>query len=75
MEIMAWADGTGSCFVTLTAEEDKRVREILELPFSLVLVTVLPFGYRPDDFKGRGRPRRPLEAMVHEERFGNRIEV
>ena len=73
MEIMAWAEGMGTCFVTLTAEEEKRVRELLEIPSSLALVTVLPFGYRPDDFKGRGRPRRPLGEMVHEERFGNRI--
>ena len=34
------------------------------------LITVLPFGYRPDDFKGRGIPRKPLAEMVHFESFG-----
>lgn len=32
---------------------------------------VLPFGYRTDDFKGRGARRKPIAEMAHSERFGN----
>ena len=70
MEIMAWAEGMGTCFVTLTAEQEERIKGLLEIPRSMVLVTVLPFGYRSEDIKGRGTPRKPLSEMVHGERFG-----
>jgi nitroreductase len=71
MEIMAWAEGMGTCFVTLTDDERRQVMEILNIPESMDLVTVLPFGYRADSFRGRGAPRIPMSDMVHVEKFGN----
>ena len=71
MEIMAWAEGMGTCFVTLTDDERRQVCEILNIPDTMVLVTVLPFGYRRDDFRGRGSPRIPISDMVHMGKFGN----
>ena len=71
MEIMAWAEGMGTCFVTLTDDERRKVRGILNVPESMDLITVLPFGYRRDDFRGRGTPRIPMSDMVHAEAFGN----
>ena len=44
---------------------------MLKIPAALDLITVLPFGYRPDDFRGRGTPRKPLSEMVHSETFVN----
>ena len=51
MEIMAWSEGLGTCFVTLTEEERQKIVELLKIPAALDLITVLPFGYRPDDFR------------------------
>ena len=70
MEIMAWSEGMGTCFVTLTEDERGRVAELLTVPSGMDLITVLPFGYRADDFRGRGVPRKPLSEMVHNETFG-----
>ena len=71
MEVMAWAEGMGTCFVTLTDDENRRVCGILNIPETMDLITVLPFGYRRDDFQGRGAPRIPMSDMVHVEAFGN----
>ena len=71
MEIMAWAEGMGTCFVTLTDDERRKVCGILNIPEAMDLITVLPFGYRRDDFRGRGAPRIPMSDMVHVEAFGN----
>ncbi len=71
MELMAWSEGMGTCFVTLPDHEERRIKELLDIPPDLDLITVLPFGYRPDDVKSRGVPRKPLGEMVHIERFGS----
>ena len=72
MEMMAWSEGLGTCFVGLTLDDRERIGELLGIPPDMDLMTVLPFGYRPDDFKGRGIPRNPLSKMAHSERFGIR---
>ncbi len=73
MELIAWAEGLGTCFVGLrAAEQNHRVKELLGIPEELDLITVMPFGYRSDDFEGRGNPRKPLSEMAHIEKFGNR---
>ena len=70
MELMAWAVGLGTCFVTFTQTERQEIAELLEIPQGKSLITVLPFGFRRDDFKGRGVPRRPLAEIAYAERFG-----
>ncbi len=72
MEIMAWSEGMGTCFVTLTEAEREKIVEMLEIRADMELITVLPFGYRSDEFRGRGIPHKPLSEMVHNETFGNR---
>ena len=69
MEIMAWSEGLGTCFVTLTADEREEIVELLGIPAAMDLITILPFGYRHDDFQGRGVPRKPLSEIVHSETF------
>ena len=72
MELAAWAEGLGTCFVGLRVEEQNRqVKELLRIPAEMELITVLPFGYRADDFRGRGVPRKPLSEIAHFETFGN----
>lgn len=70
MEVMAWSEGMGTCFVTLPDDENRRIKEVLDIPMEMDLITVLPFGYRTDDFKGRGIPRKAMVEMVHLDTFG-----
>ena len=72
MEIMAWSEGLGTCFVTLTVDEREKIKGLLGIPSGVDLITVMPFGYRPDNFKSRGIPREPLSEMAHSESFGNK---
>ena len=47
MELVAWEEGLGTCFVGLpTAEQQRGVKELLGIPDGVHLITVLPFGYR-----------------------------
>ena len=71
MELMAWSEGMGTCFVTLTPEQNASVKELLDIPDGVELITVLPFGYRLDGFHGRGIPRKFVSEFVHTERYGN----
>ena len=70
MEIMAWSEGMGTCFVTLTEDEREKIAELLTIPSGMDLITVLPFGYRSGEFRARGVPRKRLSEMVHSETFG-----
>lgn len=74
MELVAWEEGLGTCFVGLRIEEQNRaVKRLLGIPDDFVLVTILPFGYRKDTNMGaQGRKnRKPLSQVAHGERFGN----
>ncbi len=76
MELAAWAEGLGTCFVGLrVAEQNRQVKELLGIPDQVELVTVLPFGYRPQDMRGTGRKqRKSLDEVTHGDRFGQRYE-
>lgn len=70
MELMAWSQGIGMCFVGVRDPEQQRaVKELLNVPEAMELVTVLPFGYRDEGVKRQGTPRVPMEEIVHWERF------
>lgn len=64
------AAGLGACLTTLPLWNVRRVRRVLGLPRSVLPVAVIPVG-RP---RGRYGPttRRPLEDVVHLNRYGNR---
>lgn len=71
MELVAWDEGLGTCFVGMREEgQQEQVKELLGIPQHMELITVLPFGYRPEDFAGRGVPRKPMSEMAHGEKFG-----
>ena len=72
MELTAWDEGLGTCFVGLRAEAQQvAIKELLGIPPELELITVLPFGYRAERPAGRvGTPRKPLAEIAHRERFG-----
>ncbi|MDH3598551.1 MAG: nitroreductase family protein [Candidatus Tectomicrobia bacterium] len=71
MELMAWAEGLGTCFVGIRAEEQQNaIKELLGIPREMELITVLPFGYRPESRRAGGTPRKPMAEIVHSEKFG-----
>ncbi len=73
IELVAWEEGLGTCFVGLrVAEQNRRIKKLLGIPDSLELVTVLPFGYRLDGNDGSHgiKNRKPLSEIAHSERFG-----
>ena len=73
MELVAWEEGMGTCFVGLrSSEQNNAVKEMLGIPDHLVLLTVLPFGYRRSANMGRlgRRNRKSLSEVAHDGRFG-----
>ncbi len=72
MELVAWSEGLGTCFVGLRAEEQQvALKELLGIPSEMELITILPFGYREEGFTGRGLPRKPMSEIAHSEKFGH----
>ena len=72
MELAAWSEGVGGCFVGLGGEENRKVKELLGIPGDLQLMTVMPFGYPTEAAAGGGKRRKPLSELAHRERFGQK---
>ena len=71
MELMAWSEGVGMCFVGVREEDQqKAVKGLLGIPEKMELITLLPFGYRADTPKPPGTPRKPMSEIIHWEKFG-----
>lgn len=74
MELMAWAEGVGTCFVGVRTEDQQRgIKELLGIPPEMELICIMPFGYRAQAQAGQrrgGAPRKPMSEMAHGERFG-----
>jgi len=71
MELVAWSEGLGTCFVGVRIEEQQiAVNELLNIPSDLELITIMPYGYRPTSINRTGTPRKDLADMVHREKFG-----
>jgi len=62
--------GLGTCWIGWFREE--RIRTILDIPERIRVSALLAIGY-PADTPARKRGRKPLEAIVHSERWGNRF--
>jgi nitroreductase len=58
-------EGLGACFVG--AFEDAKVVRLLGLPSHVLPVAIIPVGHPAESPRGRGR--RPLAAVVHDERW------
>lgn len=73
MELIAWSEGLGTCFVGVrAAEQQQAIAELLGIPEGMELITILPFGYRVEGARGQGTPRKPMAEIAHKERFGER---
>ncbi len=73
MELAAWSEGLGTCFVGIRDEQQTEVKALLGITEGYELITVLPFGYRIIRPEGTGTPRKPMAEMTHGERFGEEL--
>ena len=72
MLLAGWADGVGSNWVGFGGLESARA--LLDIPDSLDVLALLPFGY-PARAVGRGKKqRKPLRDVAHLEKYGRRFE-
>ena len=68
MVLAAWSLGIGSCWVTNFYEDG--VKELLNAPQRMKLVTVMPFGYPVEPKTSRKKIRKPMNEILHYEKFG-----
>jgi nitroreductase len=72
--LAAWAHGVGSSIGWLVGEGRAAAKEILGIPESRTVRTVISFGYPAAGVRRSrtGPARKPLSEIVHEERYGRR---
>ena len=74
MELMAWSQGIGMCFVGVRdANQQQAVKNLLSIPEAMELITLLPFGYRAERTNSPGTPRTPMGEIIHWESFGEKV--
>ena len=68
MALAAWNEGVGTCWIG--AIEREKVKEVLNIPRNLHVLTILPFGY-PEEFTvKRKKIRKSADEVFHWEKFG-----
>lgn len=68
MMLTAWSEGVGSNWVGFRGLDP--IKDLLNIPDEYEILAVVPFGY-PADNIGRGKKnRKPLQAVISRERFG-----
>ncbi len=71
MALAGWNEGVGCCWIG--AIDRDRVKELLGIPKTLHVLTILPFGY-PEQFTvKRKKNRKSLDEVVHREKFGVKL--
>jgi nitroreductase len=71
MALAGWNEGVGCCWIG--AIDRQKVKELLNIPPKLHVLTILPFGY-PEQFTvKRKKNRKSLEEISHREKFGVKL--
>ncbi|MEM3549847.1 MAG: nitroreductase family protein [Candidatus Bathyarchaeia archaeon] len=65
LHLAAYSMGLGTCWVGAFREEE--ARKILEIPYGIRPVAIIPVGYPAEKPPPRGR--RPLKQIIHYEKF------
>ena len=74
MELMAWSQGIGMCFVGVrAADQQEAIKKLLRIPEAMELITLLPFGCVAEGAGRPGTPRVPMGEIVHWESFGEKV--
>jgi nitroreductase len=68
MELAGWNEGVGTCWIGSMNRD--RIKEILGIPPSLHLLTILPFGYPAQADAPRQRTKKRPAEVCHWGRFG-----
>jgi len=66
MVLVAHEAGLGTCWVA--AFDEKKVKEVLDIPKEVRLIAMLPLGY-PAEQKGEVTDRKSLDEIIHYERW------
>lgn len=71
MALAGWSEGVGCCWIGAINRE--RVKDMLNIPQNLHVLTILPFGY-PEQFTvKRKKNRKALGEVAHREKFGVKL--
>ena len=68
MELAGWNEGVGTCWIGSMNRD--RIKELLGIPKSLHLLTILPFGYPVQTDAPRRRTKKRPAEVCHWGRFG-----
>jgi nitroreductase len=68
MELAGWNEGVGTCWIG--GLERDQIKELLDIPPHLHLLTVLPFGYPTEPDAPRRRTKKRPEEVFSWDRFG-----
>jgi nitroreductase len=66
--LAAWGEGVGSCWVG--GLDRPKIKELLDIPETTDLITVIPFGYPTDEEKTKKKIRKRLGKIAYRERYG-----
>ncbi len=67
--IVAESLGIGSCYIGDIAENYEYHRELLNLPDGVFIATMICFGYYPEGYEKKLRPRFDRKYIVHDEKY------
>ena len=70
MELAGWSEGVGTCWIG--SLERERIKDLLDIPAHLHILTILPFGYPLTADAPRRRTKKRPEDVFHWGRFGQR---
>jgi nitroreductase len=68
MELAGWNEGVGTCWIGNMERE--RIKELLAIPQSLHLLTILPFGYPTEANAPRRKTKKRPDEVCYWERYG-----
>ena len=69
MILTAWSEGIGSNWAGWVGMED--VGTLLDIPPAFEVVAVIPFGFPKDERIGFWKRRKPIDDVIHSEKFGD----
>jgi nitroreductase len=74
MQLVAWSDGIGSCFVGIPPDNIPSLKQFLRIPEEFELISIMPFGFPKNDREIGSKSRKPLSKITHSEFFDNAYE-
>ena len=71
MVLAAWSLGYGTCWIG--AFEEDKVKKILDIPEKMTVINLLPIGV-PDQSPD-AKPRKPLDEIFFDEKYGSPLSI